>query len=251
MPWMPTYGDGDPHPARPERIPGPGRDRLRVLRPVGAGRRVPPRVELLVDDLELAERRRVLRAAGRDLELADQLRLVRRPGTGRAGSSRGGSRSRGRARRSAPRRAICSNGSSSGARCCVLSARTIARAATTSLSRRPGTSFVAKGVRLRSLSVASTGSRWKRLPSDATRRSTFGRGDVDLRAARRSPARLTRAASCDRLARRRVSRRAPSGVTTIAGAGAADERERPGEARLARARAPRPRSGRRRACRRS
>ena len=123
-----------------------------------------------------------------------------------------------------------SNGSSSGPRCCVLSASTIARAATTSLSRRPGTSLVAKGVRLRSLSVASTGSRWKRLPRDATRRSTFGR-ETSTSSGTTYPGRLTRAASVDR----------PLDVGCRAellrghddpGAGAAREGERPGESRL-------------------
>src|SRR5579871_5034479 len=62
------------HPARAERIPGPGRHRLQPSRPRILRRRVPPRVLLLDDDLELPERRRVDRLAGRDGERAYQVR---------------------------------------------------------------------------------------------------------------------------------------------------------------------------------
>ena len=62
----------DSHPARAERVARARRDRLRVLRPVGVGR-VPRRVALLDDDLEVAERRRVRGLAGRDGEALHEL----------------------------------------------------------------------------------------------------------------------------------------------------------------------------------
>ena len=89
----------------------------------------------------------------------------------------------------------------------------------TSLSRRPETSFVANGVRWRSLSVASTGSRWKRLPREATSRSTFAR-DTSTLSGTTKPDRCTRPA---RLMALSMSGVAPSsfGVTTMRAPGPA------------------------------
>ena len=78
MPWMPTPGARDAHPARAERVRRPGRHRLQPLRPRARGRRVPPRVLPLDDDVEGAARRRVDRLAGRDGERAPELRRRRR-----------------------------------------------------------------------------------------------------------------------------------------------------------------------------
>ena len=65
----------DPHPARPERVPGPGRNRLQAFRPF-AVRRVPGRVPLLHDDLEGSERSRILCLARRDGEGLNEARAV-------------------------------------------------------------------------------------------------------------------------------------------------------------------------------
>ena len=78
VPWMPTPGRVQPHPARAERVVGPGRHGLQALRPGVLRRRVPPRVLPLDDDVEGAARRRVDRLAGRDREGAPELRRRRR-----------------------------------------------------------------------------------------------------------------------------------------------------------------------------
>src|SRR5438045_8611390 len=69
-------GRTQPHPARAERVPGARRYGLKALCPVVLRRRVPPRIPLLDDDLEVPERRRVDRLAGRDGEGADVMRAV-------------------------------------------------------------------------------------------------------------------------------------------------------------------------------
>src|SRR5437764_11119046 len=57
-----------PHPARAQRVARPGRDGLQPLRPRVLGRRIPPRVDPLDDDLEWAQPRRVVRRPRGDRE---------------------------------------------------------------------------------------------------------------------------------------------------------------------------------------
>ena len=113
MPWMPTAGDEIPIQRVPSGLPGPGRDRLRVLRPVGR-RRVPPRVAPLDDDLEAAERRRVARLPGGDSERAPQLHPVVEIEPVRA---RAGSRSRRRSTSRVIAGATSTSRAVTGARC--------------------------------------------------------------------------------------------------------------------------------------
>src|SRR5436305_11218555 len=68
----PHAGRTQSHPAGDERVTGPGRDRLGARRPRILGRWEPPRILLLDDDLEVAERRRPCRLPGGDREDAHE-----------------------------------------------------------------------------------------------------------------------------------------------------------------------------------
>ena len=73
---MPTPGALSPIQRVPSGLPGPGRDGLGTRRPRILGRREPPRVLLLDDDLEVAERRRPRRLPGGHREDAHEVGAV-------------------------------------------------------------------------------------------------------------------------------------------------------------------------------
>ena len=142
VPWMPTPGDEIPIQRVPSGLPGPGRDRLLALRPVGVGR-VPPRVLPLDDDLEAAERRRIARLAGGDAERAPRPHPVVEVEPVRAAPDDDD-----RAEALARDGRLDQLRAAAGSACagCGRAPRTIASVAPTRSSDRPATSFVTNGL---------------------------------------------------------------------------------------------------------
>ncbi len=152
---MPDARRAQPHPARAERVARAGRDGLEPLRPGVLGRRVPPRVPPLDDDLEMAQRRRVDRLSGGDREdphEADALVEVEAVGAAVDHDHR---------RRLAPRRP----GASAAVRrspsaCRVTIASRISIRVGNVRSARPGCACVKNGRLCRRITLPATGARY-------------------------------------------------------------------------------------------
>ena len=167
VPWIPTYGAEIPIHRVPSGLPGPGRNGVGVLRPVG-GRRIPPRVPLQGHDLVVAEGRRERGLTGGHAEPADELRVVEEEEPVRPPHDHDRLVELGRF----DLRSRTANGRRIGARLFVANAVRIVRPVARRFSCRPSSDLTARGFNPSTTIRASRASRSTRRPSRSTYRRT-------------------------------------------------------------------------------